>query len=175
MSGVSVRNWKSLVAILVLLTVAMSACSESIAAPPQGVNKGNVARGFALETVDGNKISLEDYGGQVVLINFWATWCPPCRAEIPDLEATYLARQQDGFVVLGVNVEEPQATVRQFMDEIEMTYPVLLDEGGQVLKMYRANGLPMSVLVDQEGVIQVRHVGFLTAEQLERYLADLIP
>ena len=169
------RNWKGLAAILVLLTVVMSACSESIAAPAQGVNKGNVARGFTLEMVDGDRVSLENYEGQVVLINFWATWCPPCRAEIPDLEATYLARREDGFVVLGVNVEEPRATVEQFMDEIEMTYPVLLDEGGQVLKMYRANGLPMSVLVDQEGVIQVRHVGYLTAEQLENYLADLIP
>jgi peroxiredoxin len=170
-----VRNWKSLASILMILAGAMSACSESIAAPLKGVNQGNPARSFTLESVDGNKVSLEDYEGQVVLINFWPTWCPPCRAEIPDLEATYLARREDGFVVLGVNVEEPRATVEQFMNEFDMTYPVLLDEGGRVLKMYRANGLPMSVLVDQAGVIQVRHVGFLTAEQLENYLADLIP
>jgi peroxiredoxin len=170
-----VRNWKSLAAILMILAVAMSACRESSAAPLKGVNQGNVARNFTLETVDGSKVSMEDFEGQVVLINFWATWCPPCRAEIPDLEATYLERREDGFVVLGVNVEEPRATVEQFMDEFDMTYPVLLDEGGRVLKMYRANGLPMSVLVDSAGVIQVRHVGFLTAEQLENYLADLIP
>jgi hypothetical protein len=76
---------------------------------------------------------------------------------------------------LGVNVEEPRVTVKQFVDEIDMTYPVLLDEGGQVPQTYRANRLPMSVIVDQEGVIQVRHVGYLTAAQLEGYLAELMP
>ncbi|MGD9047659.1 MAG: TlpA disulfide reductase family protein, partial [Anaerolineae bacterium] len=67
------------------------------------------------------------------------------------------------------------AQVLQFMDEVEMTYPVLLDEGGEVIQTYRANGLPMSVLVDSEGVIRVRHVGYLTAGQLEDYLAELLP
>jgi peroxiredoxin len=169
-----VRNWKRLAASLILV-VLVAACSESGAAAPQGVNTGNVARDFTLETVEGNSVSLKDHRGQVVLINFWATWCPPCRAEIPDLQSTYLERREDGFVVLGVNVEEPLAEVQQFMDEMEMTYPVLLDEGGQVLQTYRANGLPMSVIVDSEGVIQVRHVGYLTASQLEDYLAELIP
>lgn len=168
------RDWKILVASLILV-VLVAACSESGAAAPQGVNTGNVARDFTLETVEGNSISLKDYRGQVVLINFWATWCPPCRAEIPDLQSTYLERREDGFVVLGLNVEESRAVVQQFMDEVEMTYPVLLDEGGEVLQTYRANGLPMSVIVDPEGVIQVRHVGYLTAGQLEDYLAELMP
>lgn len=168
------RNWKWLAVSLILLLV-VAACSESGAAAPQGVNTGNVARDFTLETVDGSKVSLEDHRGQVALINFWATWCPPCRAEIPDLESTYLERREDGFVVLGVNVEESRAVVQQFMDEMEMTYPVLLDEGGEVMQTYRANGLPMSVIVDAAGVIRVRHVGFLTASQLEDYLAELMP
>jgi peroxiredoxin len=169
-----VRNWKWLAASLILL-VLVAACSESGAAAPQGINTGNVARDFTLETVDGNRVSLKDYRGQVVLINFWATWCAPCRAEIPDLQSTYLARLEDGFAVLGVNAEESLAVVQQFMAEVEMTYPVLLDESGEVIQTYRANGLPMSVLVDPEGVIQVRHVGYLTASQLEDYLAELIP
>ena len=164
-----------LAAILLFVVMMVTACGESGAAVPQGINKGNRARDFTLETVDGEKISLQDHVGKAVLINFWATWCPPCRAEIPDIQATYEARQGDGFVVLGVNVEESRATVEQFMGDIEMTYPVLLDERGQVLRMYRINGLPMSVLVDQEGVIQARHVGYLTADQLDKYLADLMP
>lgn len=164
-----------LAAIFLLLVMVVAACGESGAAVLEGVNKGNRARDFTLQTVDGDKVSLKDYEGKVVLINFWATWCPPCRAEIPDIQSTYEMRQGDGFVVLGVNVDEPRATVQQFMDEIEMTYPVLLDEGGKLLQMYRANGLPMSVLVDREGVIQARHVGYLTAGELEKYLADLMP
>jgi len=169
-----VRNWKRLAASLILVVLVV-ACSESGAAAPQGVNTGNVARDFTLETIEGGSVSLKDHRGQVVLINFWATWCPPCRAEIPDLQSAYVERRDDGFVVLGVNVEESGAVVQQFMDEMEMTYPVLLDEGGGVLQTYRANGLPMSVIVDPEGVIQVRHVGYLTASQLEDYLAELMP
>jgi peroxiredoxin len=169
-----VRTLK-LAAIFLLLVMMVAACGESGAAVLEGVNTGNRARGFTLQTVDGDKVSLKDYEGKVVLINFWATWCPPCRAEIPDIQSTYEARQGDDFVVLGVNVEESRATVQQFMDEIEMTYPVLLDEGGKVLQMYRASGLPVSVIVSRDGVIQVRHVGYLTADQLEKYLADLMP
>ena len=141
---------------------------------PQGVNQGNQARDFTLEALDGTEVSLKDYKGRVVLVNFWATWCPPCKAEIPDILSVYEDRKDDGFVVLGVNVEESLEQVEPFVDELRMTYPVLLDESGRLFKMYRGLGLPMSLIVDREGVIQVRHVGFLTADQLERYVTDLL-
>ena len=138
---------------------------------PQGINQGNRARDFTLTSLDGSDVSLSDYRGNVVLVNLWATWCGPCRAEIPDLEAAYRAHKDEGFVVLGINVEEPRKAVEPFVDDMDMTYPVLLDESGLVLKEYRGLGLPMSLLVDREGVIQVRHMGFLTGKQLESYLA----
>jgi peroxiredoxin len=170
-----VRNWKRSAGVFLVLAVMLAACAGSGGSSPAGVNEGNQARDFSLETLDGSSVSLEDYRGKVVLVNFWATWCPPCRDEVPDIETTYRERRDEGFVVLGVNVEEPRGAVEPFVAEFDMTYPVLLDESGQVLKMYRAIGLPMSVVVDQEGVIRARHVGFLTAAQLERYLADLLP
>ncbi len=167
-------NWKIAVAALLLLAATIGACGGGASAgSATGVNQGNLASDFTLETIDGTKVSLSDYRGDVVLVNFWATWCPPCRAEIPDLEAAYQARQGDGFVVLGINVEEPREAVAPFAQAIGMSYPVLLDRGGQVMKMYRAPGLPMSLILDRDGVIQVRHVGFLTREQLEGYLAEL--
>ena len=169
------RNWKILAGVLMLLAVTLVACGGGDSSGPTGVNKGNLASGFTLEALDGSSVSLDGYRGNVVLINFWATWCPPCRAEIPDIEQVYQARQDDGFVVLGVNEEEPRESVEPFVEAMGMTYPVLLDERGQVLKMYRAIGLPMSVLLDQDGVIQVRHVGALTMEQLEDYLAQVLP
>jgi peroxiredoxin len=133
------------------------------------------AHDFRLPDLDGKQQRLSSHRGKVVLINFWATWCPPCRAEIPEIEAAFEARQADGFEVLGINVEESRETIAPFVDEFEMSYPVLLDESGRLLQTYRAMGLPMSVIVDQDGVIQARHVGFLTAADLDRYLGELLP
>jgi thiol-disulfide isomerase/thioredoxin len=118
---------------------------------------------------------LSDHLGSIVLINFWATWCAPCRAEIPDLEAAYRAHKDSGFVVLGVGVEDPRQGIESFVAEMDMTYPVLLDESGTLMKEYRGSGLPMSVLVDRDGIIQVRHMGYLSATQLESYLSRLMP
>lgn len=169
------RTWKRYAGTLLILAMMVAACSGSGAGEPQGVNEGNRARDFTLEALDGNTVSLEDHRGSVVLVNFWATWCAPCRAEIPDIQAIYDERQGDGFVVLGVNVEETREQVEPFVNEFNISYPVLLDESGRLLKMYRAMGLPMSVIVDQEGVIHARHIGYLSATQLERYLAELLP
>jgi peroxiredoxin len=168
-----VRDHLPVFAVLLLSALIIGACGGGASAETTGVNQGNLAADFTLETVEGTKVSLSDYRGKVVMINFWATWCPPCLSEIPDFEAAYQARQGEGFVVLGINVEEPREAVAPFAQAIGMSYPVLLDTGGQVMKMYRAPGLPISLFIDRDGVIRVRHVGFLTGEQLEKYLAQL--
>ena len=169
------RKWERLVGPLLILAIAVVACSGPGAGASQGINVGNRAPDFTLEALDGTRVSLQDHRGKVILINFWATWCPPCRAEIPDIEAAFKARQDEGFLVLGINVEEARAIVTPFVNAFEMSYPVLLDESGRLLQTYRAQGLPMSVIIDQDGVIQARHVGFLTAADLDRYLAELLP
>lgn len=161
--------------LFLFLMVALVACGGTQGATLRGVNEGNQTRDFTLEALDGTQVSLSDFQGDVVLINFWATWCAPCRAEVPDLQSAYEARRGEGFVVLGVNVEESRAAVEPFVSEFGMTYPVLLDERGDVLKMYRAIGLPMSIVVDREGLIQARHIGYLSADQLEDYLEQVLP
>jgi cytochrome c biogenesis protein CcmG/thiol:disulfide interchange protein DsbE len=151
------------------------ACTGPGSAAPQWINVGNRARDFTLSSLDGSEVSLSDYRGDVVLVNFWATWCAPCRAEIPALEAAYQARKDDGLVVLGVNIQESSQVIEPFAEEFAMSYPVLLDEQSRVMEAYRGLGLPMSILVDRDGVIQVRHVGILTAAQLESHLAKHLP
>ena len=168
-------SWKVVVAGLLLLSLSLAACGGE--GPPQmvGINVGSVAVDFTLPDLDGTEVSLSQYRGDVVLINFWATWCPPCRAEIPEIEAAYRARNDEGFVVLGIAVEQSHALVAPFVELEGMTYPVLLDELSQVYSTYRAPGLPVSVVVDQDGVIQARHIGQMTGAQLDQYLAHVLP
>jgi len=169
-----VRGWWKIVGLLLILALALAACGSPAGDVSEGISEGKRAPDFSLESLEGGEVSLSDHRGDVVLINFWATWCAPCRAEIPAIEAVHQARQNDGFVVLGVNYQEAREVVEPFTRRLAMTYPVLLDERGRVMDTYRAIGLPMSILVDREGIIRVRHTGVLTEEQLERYLEDLI-
>jgi peroxiredoxin len=161
--------------VALILVALLLGCTDSGSLALEGISQGNRARNFTLEDLAGNKVSLKDYRGQIVLINFWATWCPPCQAEIPDFERAFRARHDDGFVVLGISVEETAEMVGPFVDEFGMSYPVLLDSAGRIFQMYRVLGLPMSLLLDRDGVIQVRHVGFLSADQLDSYLVKLLP
>lgn len=171
------RRWL-LIGALLLLLFSLAACSGSVedsaAAIPEGIDNGQRAIDFELKTLDGEKMSLSDFEGNAVLINFWATWCPPCRAEIPGIEDAYKAHQDEGFVVLGVNVGEPGAAVEPFVADMGITYPVLLDETTEVSRSYRAVGLPASLVLDRAGVIRARHVGFLSDTQLEEYLEGVL-
>jgi peroxiredoxin len=158
-----------------LLGSLLLACRGSGSEVPAGIGQGNRAPNFRLKDLHGQEVSLEDYRGNVVLLNFWASWCAPCVQEVPTLEAAYRARQADGFVVLGVNVGESAKEIELFVEAVDVSYPILLDSNGQVIKTFRAAGLPVSVLIDEEGVIQVRHIGVLDDAQLSEYLATLLP
>jgi peroxiredoxin len=164
-----------LITLLLLLTLSLAACTASEATQRQGVEEGIRARDFTLETLDGEQVSLSDYRGSVVLINFWATWCPPCRAEIPDFEQAYREHKDQGFAILGVNEQEAGETVRPFVDQLGVSYPVLLDKSGKVANEYRALGLPVSILVDRDGVIHTRHIGFLSTDVLKEHLDKILP
>lgn len=170
--GTRLRRWGWLPVVGLLL---LAACGGSGPGLSEGISEGDLAPDFRLETLDGSLMSLQDQRGKVVLINFWATWCDPCRAEIPDIEAVYRARRGEGFTVLGVNSHETAGSIAPFASWMGISYPILIDGNGRVEKTYRLVGLPMSLIVDQEGIIQVRHVGLLTQAQLEKYLAALLP
>ncbi|MBC8330632.1 MAG: redoxin domain-containing protein [Anaerolineae bacterium] len=127
---------------------------------------------FELVSLNGESIRLEDLRGQPVLINFWATWCAPCKLEMPAFQDRY--EQHAGALrILAVNFDEPRADVHAFADDLGLTFDVLLDPGGEVQRLYQVRGYPTTVLVDADGVVRVLHIGLMTENQLDQYLAEL--
>jgi len=133
---------------------------------------GQPAPDFALRTVDGELRRLSDLRGKVVWVNFWATWCAPCKKELPDIQALYDERRADGLEVVAINVKEDAADARAFFEARGLTLPLLLDSAGTVYDQYRLQGLPDSFFVDREGKIATLQFGFLTTEKMRERLAQ---
>lgn len=116
---------------------------------------GQPAPDFTLTTLDGKQVSLSDYKGQVVMVNVWASWCEPCREEMPSIQQAYETYQDQGLVVLGVNLEEKRVPIQGFADTYGLTFPILLDETGNVGRdLYQVKPIPTTFFVDREGVLR---------------------
>jgi peroxiredoxin len=148
--------------------------STASASNPAADHQGRVAPDFTLYSPQGESISLSDYAGQVILVNTWATWCPPCKAEMPTLNAFYEEHQREGFVVLAVNSREETDTVRRFIEQNGFSFPVLLDTRAEMMKRYNVLGLPTTFVIDREGFIQYVHTGEITRQQLEEVILPLL-
>jgi peroxiredoxin len=139
---------------------------------PESAAVGAAAPDFDLNKLNGENIKLNDLRGKIVVINFWATWCEPCKIEMPFFESLYLA-QNPKLEILAVNFDEPPQQVQQFVDDFGISFPVLLDPGAEVQKLYRVRGYPTTFVVDEKGVISFHHIGLITEEQLSHYLTEL--
>ncbi|MFQ5856778.1 MAG: TlpA family protein disulfide reductase [Anaerolineae bacterium] len=138
-------------------------------------NVGDVAPDFTLKNLEGEKISLSDFEGQPVLINFWATWCAPCRIEMPAIENMYQKYKDDGFVVLAADVEESITVVRSFVDSMGLTFPILLDYKGDIARRdYRIRGYPTSYFVGRDGKIVAAHRGMMSEQVMRRYMEQVL-
>lgn len=150
------------------LPVASAADTEP--APQQD----HPAPDFTLATPDGSPMKLSSLRGKVVLINVWATWCPPCRAEMPAIQSTYAQYREQGFVVLAVNLQEDPRTVTAFMQQYGLTFPALLDLDGGVSATYLARVLPSSYFVDKRGVIRAVYRGPMPRSVIGGTVAQLL-
>jgi cytochrome c biogenesis protein CcmG/thiol:disulfide interchange protein DsbE len=121
--------------------------------------KDYTAPDFTLQTLDGRSMTLSDLRGQAVLINFWATWCPPCRLEMPAIQQVYDQYRDQGFEVLAVNLQEQNAQVSAFAEEMGLTFPILFDRDGSVSHTYLVRSLPTTFFVDRFGLIQEVIIG----------------
>ena len=153
------------------------ASNEGKIAAPQA---GFLAPDFKLETLDGQNVTLSDLRGKVVLVNLWASWCPPCRAEMPALESVYQKYKGQGLVILAVNstIQDTAANAQSFVNQNQLTFPILMDVGGTVTRLYRIQSLPTSFFIGPDGVIREVVVGGPMAEALlisrvEKLLAEV--
>jgi peroxiredoxin len=138
------------------------------AVPTIGTDIGSLAPDFTTMREDGQPIKLSDLRGQVVLLNFWATWCGPCRIEMPEFQAAYAEYAGQGFTVLAVNNMETADQIQDFRDAMKLTFPMALDERGSIANLYNLKGFPGTYIIDRSGIIVARFLGVMTKEQIEQ-------
>jgi len=140
---------------------------------PTGPVEGALAPDITVTDLEGQQIKLSDFRGKRVLLNFWATWCPPCRAEVPILQAAHEKYGDDDFVILGVDYGESKTQVAEFARANNLTFKLALDESGQALQSYNVRGIPTSYFIDRQGVIVARQAGAVSAKLIAQILARM--
>jgi thiol-disulfide isomerase/thioredoxin len=132
----------------------------------------SLAPNFRLENLSGDKVQLRDLRGKTVMVNFWATWCIPCRMEMPLIEE-YYQRYSPDLVVLAVNADEPPEDVKPFVDDLQLSFEILLDPGSRIDHLYQVRAFPTTFFVDKDGMIRFQHIGLLQENQLAAYLEEI--
>jgi len=195
------RNWLLLGAgLVVLLVVALlfifglnpwansselpsqlnssTAETQQVLLPESGppLQVGDLPYNFALSDLEGNQVALDQFIGRPVIVNYWATWCGPCRIEMPHLQNTFAARQDDGLAILALDQDETAEEVSGFFDEFGLTFTPLLDEGNTTSENYGVGRiLPTTFFINAAGEISAIHRGPMTQSQIDGYLAETIP
>jgi DsbE subfamily thiol:disulfide oxidoreductase len=142
--------------------------SVAVTKTTSAIEIGSVAPAFTLKDLTGREVKLEDYKGKKVMLNFWATWCPPCKAEMPAMQELYQTKSSE-IEILAVNLD-PQNNVAIFVNENGLTFPILLDHNGETQQTYSIISIPSTFIIDENGVIQKKHIGSMTFEQMEEII-----
>jgi len=136
--------------------------------PPPAPRQDFAAPDFTIQTLDGRAITLSDLRGHVVVLNFWATWCSPCKAEMPALQHVYLDTHDQGVEILAITVETDKAALQRFVDAYRLTFPIGVDASTEVSRRYRVQGTPTTFFIDRKGIIRWVVVGGPMSEGLIR-------
>ena len=132
---------------------------------------GSPVPDFTATTLSGETVHLTDYRGQVVMLNFWATWCPPCKAEMPTIQAAYKHYHEQGFTVLAINNREQATQIQPFANALALTFPIVLDTDSALQDTFAIKGYPTSLFISDAGEVYATHTGMLTPQQLDGYIA----
>ncbi|MDP9084404.1 MAG: TlpA family protein disulfide reductase [Pseudomonadota bacterium] len=146
---------------------SMAAIIVTSSALAAGGDQGGPAPAFTLTALTGQQSALSQYKGQVILVNFWATWCGPCQQEMPLLDQMYKKYKPAGFTLIGVSVDKEAAVVQELMARKPVSFPVLLDPANQVSRAYHVDEMPSSVIIDRKGEIRYIHRGYKPGDENE--------
>ena len=144
---------------LFILVVSLSSIAQQAGKGLTQLPDRPQAPDFVLADIDGNQYRLSDYRGQVVIVNFWATWCPPCRAEMPSMQRAWQQLEKEGILMLGINVGEDEDTIFQFTANYPVEFPLLMDQDSRVINQWPVRGLPTTFVMSPEGKITYRAIG----------------
>jgi cytochrome c biogenesis protein CcmG/thiol:disulfide interchange protein DsbE len=165
------------VGLVIIGIVALNALPKGSASPEYSVVPAAVsftAPELNLSDIDGNQVSLSSYRQDIVLVNNWATWCPPCKLEMPTLLKYFQAHSVDGFMLVAIEAGESAQEVRSFADEYGLTFPVLLDPENRSLAAFHNSSLPSSYVIDRSGTVVFAWTGPISLEMLENYVTPLL-
>ena len=147
--------------------IAAIAAALALSLPALAGSTGAAAPQFSLASRAGSEVSLAQYKGQVVMINFWASWCGPCRQEMPLLESIYKKYNRMGFTMLGVNVEPDSNAANEWLKQTPVSFPILYDKDSKVSKLYDVAGMPSTVIIDRSGKLRMLHRGYKPGDENE--------
>ncbi len=154
----------AIVALLFSVFAATSLASSGL--------EGQTAPDFALKSSTGENMRLSEYRGDVVMVNFWATWCGPCRQEMPLLDELYQRYSRVGFNLLGVNIDDDSRRAMQMIEELGVNFPVLFDASKKVSELYDVDAMPVTVIIDREGTVRYVHQGYKPGYE-DKYLTEI--
>jgi len=151
---------------------SLSTTSDQYSTIPYEVNYPSPS--LTLSDLSSNEVSLNQFLGVIVLVNNWATWCPPCKAEMPTLQAYYQKYKDDGFLIIAIESGESLEEVREFVSNYGISFPVWIDRKGEALNAFKNRNLPSSYVIDRTGDVRLTWTGEISFEMLEKYVTPLI-
>ena len=163
--------------ILAVLAIVAAVGSAPAAAGPTDCDakRKPADLNFTLKDVNGKDVALSSFAGKVIVLNFWATWCGPCKVEIPGFVDLYRKYRSQGLAIVGISVDDPVAKLKPYVSQMKMSYPVLVGEGrGDVEKAYPWIGLPNTFIIGRDGIVCRQRTGMATKEQVEALIKGLL-
>ncbi|SHE62490.1 Peroxiredoxin [Seinonella peptonophila] len=169
------RRWVRLILLIIMLALVGFTLYQAIVQKDQGKPElGQQAPDFALTSLDGKQVKLSDLHGKAVMINFWGSWCEPCRTEMPAIQSMYEKYRKLGFVVIGINIAETDVAAAQFVKQYQLNFPIWMDRNREVVRLYRIGPIPSSIFIDRSGKIIDSKDGPLVPSELEKQIRPLV-